>query len=73
MAVADNSSRGSPPDPHVIESLAEVNSAPIEHVRALYEEVHAKLENDARIKTYVSVIATRLVRNALIAEKYSNA
>ena len=55
----------------LIETLAEENNAPIEHVRELFAEEHAKLQADARVKTYVAVIATRLVRNTLHAERNS--
>lgn len=53
----------------VIEALAKENSAPVDHVRELYETEHARLDAEARVKTFVSVIATRLVRNALSAEQ----
>lgn len=53
----------------VIETLAKENSAPVDHVRELYETEHARLNAAARVKTFVSVIATRLVRNALHAER----
>jgi hypothetical protein len=53
----------------VIETLAKENSAPVDHVRQLYESEHARLDAEARVKTFVSVIATRLVRNALHAER----
>jgi hypothetical protein len=55
----------------VIETLARENSAPVEHVRELFETEHARLHADARVKTFVSVIATRLVRNVLHAERNS--
>jgi len=57
----------------VIETLAKENHAPIERVRELYETAHARLHAQARVKTFVSVIATRLVRNALHAERNSAA
>jgi hypothetical protein len=53
----------------IIETLARENDAPVDHVRQLFETEHANLIADARVKTYVSVIATRLVRNTLIAER----
>jgi Protein of unknown function (DUF3562) len=55
----------------VIESLAKENSASVDHVRELYEIEHARLHAEARVKTYVAVIATRLVRNVLHAERNS--
>lgn len=54
---------------HVIQALAQESSASLEHVRELFESAHAELDSEARIKTYVSVIATRLVRNVLQAER----
>jgi Protein of unknown function (DUF3562) len=53
----------------VIEALAKENSTSVDHVRELYEIEHARIEADARVKTFVSVIATRLVRNVLSAER----
>ena len=54
---------------HLIESLAQESSASVDHVRELFESAHARLDSEARIKTYVSVIATRLVRNVLHRER----
>jgi hypothetical protein len=48
-----------------IESLVKETRAGIEQVRALYEAEHARLVAEAKIKTYVPVIAARLVRTAL--------
>ena len=53
----------------IIEALAQESRAPLEHVRALYEGEHSRLQSDARVKTFVSVIATRLVRLTLHAER----
>ena len=69
MAVADKSAMSASKHQQVIEALAEENSTTVEHVRELFEEEHARLHADARIKTYVSVIATRLVRTALHEER----
>jgi hypothetical protein len=55
----------------LIESLAEQNRTPLERVRMLFDAEHARLQADARVKTYVTVIATRLVRNTLHAERSS--
>ena len=57
---------------HLVNSLAQESSASPEHVRELFESTRAELESEARIKTYVSVIATRLVRNVLQAERNSS-
>jgi hypothetical protein len=48
-----------------IEALAKESLVAIEQVRELYEAEHARLLEQARIKTYVPVIAARLVRTAL--------
>lgn len=50
---------------HIIEALAREMDVSIERVRAIYESECSRLDADARVKTYVSVIASRLVRNAL--------
>jgi hypothetical protein len=50
---------------HAIEALANELHVDIDYVRSLYHSERQRLEAQARIKTYVSVIATRLVRNAL--------
>jgi hypothetical protein len=55
-----------------IEALARESDAPLEHVRELYETEHARLSSQARVKTFVSVIATRLVRKVLNAERNAN-
>ena len=49
----------------IIENLAKEMDVSIERVREIYESERSKLDADARVKTYVSVIATRLVRHAL--------
>jgi Protein of unknown function (DUF3562) len=49
----------------IIEALAKETEVPVERVREIYESECSRLDADARVKTYVSVIATRLVRRAL--------
>jgi hypothetical protein len=49
----------------IIEAIAKEMDVSIEDVRAIYESECSRLDADARVKTYVSVIATRLVKNAL--------
>lgn len=65
--------RNSASDPawhqHAIETLAKESDAPVEHVRELFETEHCRLESEARVKAFVSVIAIRLVRNVLHAER----
>jgi hypothetical protein len=51
-----------------IESLVKETLADPEKIRRLYDAAHARLAAQARIKTYVSVIATRLVRVAIQKE-----
>jgi hypothetical protein len=71
MTVLRNSAGDPARNQQVIEALAKENSASVDHVRELFETEHAKLHAEARVKTYVSVIATRLVRNVLHAERDS--
>jgi hypothetical protein len=52
-------------DELAIETLAKETHAGVEVVRELYEAEHARLSAQARIKTYVSVFATRVVRSTL--------
>jgi hypothetical protein len=52
----------------IIEAIAKEMNVPVEQVRAIYESECSRLDADARVKTYVSVIATRLVKNALQAK-----
>ena len=68
MAAIRSDSQTSKHD-QIIEALAQESRAPLEHVRALFEGEHSRLQSDARVKTYVSVIATRLVRRTLNAER----
>ena len=68
MTVLRNSAGDPARHEQVIESLAKETQAEIDHVRELYEEEHARLTAAARVKTFVTVIATRLVRNVLHAE-----
>lgn len=69
MATLSNGTLATPAHRRLIEDLAEETQAPAEHVRELFEDKHAQLQAEARIKTYVSVIAIRLVRNRLHAEQ----
>jgi Protein of unknown function (DUF3562) len=49
----------------VISSLAEEMATSTDLVRTLYEEEVAHLNEQAKVKQFVSVIATRLVRRRL--------
>jgi hypothetical protein len=69
MTVLRNNAGDPAKQQQAIEALAKESDAPIEHVRELYEIEHARLNSQARVKTFVSVIATRLVRNTLHAER----
>ena len=73
MTVLRNSAGDTARNHQVIEALAKENSATVEHVRELFEIEHARLHAEARVKTFVSVIATRLVRNVLHAERNATA
>jgi hypothetical protein len=72
MAVLRNSAGNPARHQQVIEALAKENRASVDHVRELFENEHARLESQARVKTFVAVIATRLVRKVLIAERTSS-
>jgi hypothetical protein len=72
MTVLRNSAGDPAKQQQAIEALAKESDAPVEHVRELYEVEHARLTSQARVKTFVSVIATRLVRNVLHAERGTN-
>ena len=71
MAVLRNGASDPSRHQQVIETLAKENSTSVDHVRELFETEHARLQAAARVKTYVAVIATRLVRNVLHAERNS--
>lgn len=69
MTVLRNSAGDPARDEQVIESLARESETSVEHVRELFEAERKRLSTDARVKTYVSVIATRLVKNTLSAKR----
>lgn len=52
----------------VIDSLASELQLPVEKVAGAYFEEVARLEKDARIKTFVSVLAVGAVRKELRGE-----
>lgn len=68
MAVLRNHAGDPARNQQVIEALAKENSASVDHVRELFETEHRRLSSEARVKTFVSVIATRLVRRVLRQE-----
>ena len=72
MTVLRNSAGDPAKQQQAIEALAREADSPVEHVRELYEIEHARLTSQARVKTFVSVIATRLVRNVLHSERGSS-
>lgn len=69
MTVLRNTAGDPAKQQQAIEALAKETECTVEHVRELYEIEHARLTSQARVKTFVSVIATRLVRNVLHAER----
>lgn len=69
MTVLRNSAGDPARHEHVIEALARESATPVEHVRELFEAEHQRLSSGARVKTFVSVIATRLVKNVLNSER----
>ena len=54
-----------------IELLAHETDTPIEIVRAIYSAEHAKLDQNARIKTYVSLLIYRHVKGILQSRRSS--
>jgi Protein of unknown function (DUF3562) len=72
MAVLRNYAGDPARHQQVIEALAKENRASVDHVRQLFESEHKRLDSEARVKTFVAVIATRLVRNVLISERSSS-
>ena len=68
MAVFRNNAGDPARHQQTIEALAKENSASVDHVRELFESEHARLDSEARVKTFVGVIATRLVRRVLRQE-----
>jgi Protein of unknown function (DUF3562) len=48
-----------------IESLARETRTPVRAVQEIYQLEHAKLERNAKIKTYVPVLARRRVKDLL--------
>ena len=52
-------------NPHVIRDLAKQTHRPEEEVRAVYEEQLALLGEQAKIHTYIEVIAGRRAREIL--------
>jgi hypothetical protein len=71
MIELGNQTRDYAGDQKVIEALAKESNTSVDRVRELFEAEHAKLTAEARVKTYISVIATRLVRNALANDQKS--
>ena len=69
MATATEPLLGASRYEQLIKALADENHASIEHVRELFELEHTRLQAQARVKTYLTVIATRLVRNSLHAAR----
>jgi len=65
MATAFQPSAATTKHDQIIEAIAKETAVCVERVREIYETERSRLDADARVKTYVSVIATRLVRNAL--------
>lgn len=69
MATAIQPSVSGAKHDQIIESIAKEAEVPVDRVREIYELECSRLDADARVKTYVSVIATRLTRNALQSSK----
>lgn len=73
MAISMNRVGDPSRNDHLIEALAKEQNAPVDRVREMFEEERARLDADARIKTFVSVIATRLVRISLSSDTSGSA
>ena len=75
MTKAHISTGDAAPPPHIqeqaIQALAKEMRTDVDYVRSLYEAERARLESQAKIKTYLSVITARLVRNALTRSSYT--
>ena len=67
-----NAGRQQKVDDQAIEALAKETHVEVDRIRELYQTAHAQLAAQARIKTYLSVIATRLVRSALQSSSHSS-
>ena len=59
----------SPPIPdhaqRIVTSLANEAKVPVEEVAQLYEDKHAELEGEARIKSFLPIFAIRSVKDVL--------
>jgi hypothetical protein len=55
-----------------IERIARETAVPIETVHEIYEIEHAKLETQARIKTFVGVLTRRRVKEFLQAQNQAS-
>ena len=62
MSDQSNATRESANKQQIIDVLARETSTPVDVVENIYVTEHTKLERVARIKTYVSVLATRQVK-----------
>jgi len=69
MATAFQPSASATKHDQIIEAIARETDVSVERVRQVYEHECSRLDADARVKTYVSVIATRLTRNVLQSDK----
>ncbi len=65
MTASDQSAQTSVPRGSVIESLARETGAELGQVRELYERELAQLEATAKVRGFLSVIASRKVRLVL--------
>jgi hypothetical protein len=52
-----------------IETLARDTDTPVAIVQEIYEAEHAKLDRTARIKTFISVLTHRRVKELLVRSK----
>ena len=67
----------SPPIPdsaqRIVMSLANEAKVPVEEIAQLYEDKHAELDSEARIKSFLPIFAIRGVQDALRRRRSSSA
>ena len=72
MQVRDEKAVESARHQSTIEALAHETRTELSHVRQLYDQALARLEANAKVRGYLSVLARRTVRTALRATRSSS-
>jgi Protein of unknown function (DUF3562) len=70
-SLSGNTARQKQSHEQAIETLVKETHVGIDRVRELYEAELERLASTARIKTFVAVIATRIVRTALTQNSHT--